>query len=127
MALGYFQILVNLGSDVIEAIVTVNFSEILPMLPMLLLLLLGVVVGLIFMGKIMYKVLKSYKVHFYFAVLGIVIVSPFNILFTLQANTSDNVFQVAWYIWVIGIVLFFLGIYLTHWITKKGQQTEDKS
>lgn len=76
------------------------------------------------MGKLMYRVLKSYKVHFYFAVLGIVLVSPFNILFTLQSNTSDNVFQAAWYVWVIGFILFGLGIYLTHIITKKGQQTE---
>jgi len=127
MALGYFQILIELGNDTIEALVTLNFSEIAPMIPMLLLLFLGVVLGLIFMGKVMYRVLKSYKVHFYFAVLGIVIVSPFNILFTLQSNTTDNVFQASWYVWLIGLVLFIFGIFLTHIITNKGQQTEEIS
>jgi putative membrane protein len=127
MALGYFRLLIQIGSDVIEAIVTFNFSEVLPMLPTLLVLMLGVLVGLIVIGKLMYFILKSYKAYFYIAILGIVFVSPFNVLFTLQENTSDNVFQAAWYVWVIGSLLFVLGIYITYMISIKGQKEEMKS
>ena len=125
LALGFFQILIDLGDDIIRAFLTLNFTEIAPYLPMLLLLLLGAVVGLIGMGKIMYQLLKHFKSHFYFGVLGIVIVSPFNILFTLQQDTENNVFQTAWYIWLLGAVFFILGIYLTHIITLKGQKVEE--
>lgn len=127
MALGYFQLLIQIGSDLIEAIVTFNFSEVLPMLPTLIVLILGVLVGLVVIGKLMYFILKSYKTYFYIAILGIVFVSPFNVLFTLQENTSDNVFQAAWYVWVIGSLLFVLGIYITYMISIKGQKEEMKS
>jgi len=125
LALGFFQILIDLGDDVIRAFLTLNFTEIAPYIPMLLLLVFGAIVGLIGMGKIMFQLLIHYKSHFYFGVLGIVIVSPFNILFTLQQNTNDNVFNIAWYMWILGVVFFALGLYLTHIITVKGQKVEE--
>ncbi|MBU1142652.1 MAG: DUF368 domain-containing protein [Firmicutes bacterium] len=125
LALGFFQILIDLGDDIIRAFLTLNFTEIAPYIPMLLLLLLGAVVGLIGMGKIMYQLLTHFKSHFYFGVLGIVIVSPFNILFTLQQDTENNVFQTTWYIWLLGALFFVLGVYLTHIITVKGQKVEE--
>jgi putative membrane protein len=61
------------------------------------------------MGKVMFFLLKKYQKHFYMAVLGIVIASPFNILFTLQESTSQDVFQADWYFWLGGIALCGLG------------------
>jgi putative membrane protein len=125
LALGFFQILIDLGDDIIRAFLTLNFTEIAPYIPMLLLLILGAVVGLIGMGKIMYQLLIHFKSHFYFGVLGIVIISPFNILFTLQQNTDENVFNTDWYIWLLGALFFVLGLFLTHIITVKGQKVEE--
>jgi len=125
MALGYFQVLIDLGDDIIRAFLTFNFSTIAAEIPMLLMLLLGALIGLIFMGKIMYYVLKHHRLHFYLAVLGIVIVSPFNILFTLQQNTDQNVFITPWYIGLIGVMMLFVGMYTTYIISKKETKTED--
>ncbi|MDI6452215.1 DUF368 domain-containing protein [Peloplasma aerotolerans] len=125
MALGYFRTLIELGDGFIQAFLSFNFSEIGPQLPMLGLLIIGVVVGLLIIGKIMYQLLIRYKAHFYFAVLGIVIITPFNILFTLQGNTSENVFQVQWYIWGVGLILFILGLFITYKISDIGQKEED--
>ncbi len=124
MAFGYFQTLINLGGDIIDDIIALNFSSVVSQIPMLLLLALGVIIGLLFMGKVMYQLLIHYKAHFYFAVLGIVFISPFNILFTLQANTSSNVFQTNWYIWVIGAVTFVLGMFITYSISRKDLKEE---
>lgn len=127
MALGYYQTLLKLGDDIIRDFSTLNFTAISSQLPMLGLLALGIIIGLLFMGKVMYQLLKHYKVHFYFAVLGIVFISPFNILFTLQSNTTENVFQSSWYMWVIGIVLFFIGIAITYFMSKKDLVEENKN
>ncbi len=124
MAFGYFQTLINLGGDIIDDIIALNFSSVASQIPMLLLLALGVIIGLLFMGKVMYQLLIHYKAHFYFAVLGIVFISPFNILFTLQANTSSNVFHTSWYIWVIGAVAFVLGMFITYSISRKDLKEE---
>ncbi|MBU1141022.1 MAG: DUF368 domain-containing protein [Firmicutes bacterium] len=125
MALGYFQTLINLGDDIIRAFLSLNFSAISSQLPLLGLLALGIIIGLLFMGKVMYQLLLHYKVHFYFAVLGIVFISPFNILFTLQANTTHNVFQSSWYMWAIGVILFFVGIFITYMLSKKDLNEEE--
>ncbi len=126
MAFGYFQTLITLGDDLIAAAINLDFSGVASQIPMLLILILGVLVGMIVMGKIMYQLLKHYKIHFYIAVLGIVLVSPFNILFTLQSETTNNVFQASWYIWVIGFILFILGAYISYALSKKEIKPEEK-
>lgn len=120
MALGYFHILIGLVDDVIRALITFNFQEILPYIPMLLALVLGVLVGMIVMGKLMYFILKRFKMHFYIAVLGIIIISPFNILFELNASTEDNIYTQRWYLWFIGGILCIIGFLSTYYLATKG-------
>lgn len=125
MALGYFHLLISLVDDVAKALITFQFSEIASYLPMLLMLILGVLIGMIVMGKVMYQVLKRYKIHFYMAVLGIIFISPFNILFELQSSTENNVFQTTWYTWVIGGILFVAGVLSTYIIATKSPLEEE--
>ena len=99
-----------------------NFTEIASQLPMLLLLILGALMGLILVGKLMHYLLHHFKTHFYLAVLGIVVISPFNILFTLQENTSSNVFQASWLIYLLGAILFVLGIFITFSLSNKKEE-----
>jgi len=127
MALGYYQTLITIGSDFLKDLGTLNFSSVASQLPMVGLLVIGIILSMLVMGKVMYQLLKHYKAHFYFAVLGIVLISPFNILFTLQSNTTDNVFQSPWYMWVIGAVLFFIGIAATYFMSKKDLVEENKN
>lgn len=124
MALGYFHLLIGLVDDVIKAIITFNFQEILPFIPMLLTLAIGVLVGMIVMGKLMYVVIKRYKVHFYIAVLGIIIISPFNILFELDQSTQDSIFAQTWYLWFIGVILCIIGFLSTYFLATKGPKEE---
>jgi putative membrane protein len=124
MALGFFQILLTLGNDAIDALFTFNFTELVRQLPLILILALGIITGLIVMGKVMYHVLEKYQTHFFYGVLGIIIVSPFNILFTLQENTSDNVFQASWVVWVLTILSLVIGCYLTYYITHREPSKE---
>lgn len=126
MALGYFQTLINLGGDLIKDLLKLDFTSVASQLPMLFLLAFGIIIGLLFMGKLMYQFLIHFKAHFYFAVLGIVFISPFNILFTLQANTSANVFNVQWYIWLIGALMFVLGMFITYAISRRDLKEDIK-
>ncbi len=124
MALGFFQILLALGNDAIDAVFTLNFTELVRQLPLILVLLAGIITGLIVMGKVMYHVLEKYRTHFFYGVLGIIIVSPFNMLFTLQENTSDNVFQASWVIWGVTVISLVIGFILTYYITQKDRSKE---
>lgn len=122
MAFGYFQLLINLVDDIVKAFVTLNFTEIASQLPMLFLLILGALIGLILVGKLMHYLLHHFKTHFYLAVLGIVVISPFNILFTLQENTTANVFQANFWSYFIGALLFIIGILITFSLSNKKEE-----
>jgi len=125
MALGFYQTLLNLISDLLRGLSILDFSLVLEKLPMFLLLVLGVIIGLIFMGKVMFLLLKKYQKHFYMAVLGIVIASPFNILFTLEQNTNEHVFQTDWYFWVVGIIFCGIGFIASKHLSVEQKELED--
>jgi len=125
MALGFYQTLLNLISDLLKGITILDFSLVLEKLPLFLLLILGVIVGLILTGKVMYVLLKKYQKHFYMAVLGIVIASPFNILFTLEENTNEHVFQTDWYFWVVGFILCGIGFIASRHLSVEPKELED--
>ncbi|MBN2268215.1 MAG: DUF368 domain-containing protein [Acholeplasmataceae bacterium] len=124
MALGFYQKLLDLISDLLRGVALLDFSLVLNKIPLFLLLVLGVIIGLIIMGKVMFVLLQKYQKHFYMAVLGIVIVSPFNILFTLEQNTNDHVFQTDWYFWVVGIILCAVGFVASKHLSVEPKQLE---
>lgn len=125
MALGFFTILIQLGSDTIEALVTFNMSEIIPFIPMIIVLILGLFTGLIVMGKIMYQFLNRYKVHFYYAVFGIVLISPLNIMISLQESTTSNIYQASFITWLISALLCLFGIWITYKISHFSKDMEE--
>lgn len=125
MALGFYQKLLDLIDDLLKGLAIFDFSSVLKQLPLFLLLVLGVVVGLILMGKVMFVLLQKYQTHFYMAVIGIVIVSPFNILFTLEQNTNDHVFQTDWYFWVVGLILCVIGFMASKLLSVEPKKLEE--
>ncbi len=126
LAFGFFHLLLNIISDVGIAIATLDFSLLISQLPILLLLVLGTLIGLVGMGKVMHFLFHKYKVHFYLAVLGIVIVSPLNIIITLHRELSTGFTNEAWYVYVMSGMLLLLGLVFTFFIsTRKKDKTEE--
>ena len=126
IALGYYTFFIDFGEGFIRAVISLDFAEIMNQIPKFIILLLGVLVGLVLMGKVMYYVLKHYRSYFYSAVLGIVVISPFNVLFTLQDSTTENVFHAHFGYYIIGILLLFVGMYVAYMLsTKKLEEKHD--
>lgn len=121
IALGFFQTFLIIGNDIIDAIFNFDFSGLISNLPIILILLLGIILGLLIMGKVMYHVLKKYQRHFQFGVLGIILISPVNIMLSVNHETTENVFLSAWWVWMISIVVLFLGFYLSYKLTIKSE------
>lgn len=126
LAFGFFHLLLDIISNVGVAIVTFDLSLLVSQLPVLLLLILGTLIGLIGMGKIMHFLFHHYKTHFYVAVLGIVLISPLNIIMTLEKDLNTGFLGQAWYIYVLSGILFVLGLVFTYWIsTRKSKHMEE--
>lgn len=113
MAFGFYQILLDMVSSFKDALTSQNYDAFLQELPLLLLLMLGAIIGLVVMGKLMAIFMKKYPQHFIYAVLGIVVVSPINILVLLQQETTQNVYDKPWYIYLLSLIMLGLGVLLT--------------
>ena len=113
MAFGFYQILLDMVSSFKDALTTQNYDAFFQELPLLLLLMLGAIIGLVVMGKLMAIFMKKYPQHFIYAVLGIVVVSPINILVLLQQETTQNVYDKPWYIYLLSLIMLGLGVLLT--------------
>lgn len=126
LAFGFFHLLLDIISNVGIAIATLDFTLLVSQLPVLLLLILGTLIGLIGMGKVMHFLFHKYKMHFYISVLGIVLISPLNIIITLNRDLESGFFGKAWYIYVIAGVLFILGLVFTYWISTRKQENVEE-
>lgn len=113
MAFGFYQILLDMVSSFKDALTSQNYDAFVQELPLLLLLMLGAIIGLVVMGKLMAIFMKKYPQHFIYAVLGIVVVSPINILVLLQQETTHNVYDKPWYIYLLSLIMLGLGVLLT--------------
>lgn len=122
LAFGFFHLLLDIVSNVGIAIATLDFTLLASQLPVLLLLILGTLIGLIGMGKVMHFLFHKYKTHFYISVLGIVLISPLNIVMTLDRDLPTGFMGQVWYIYVIAGVLFIGGLAFTYWISTRKQE-----
>jgi len=124
IAFGFYDVIPNILKAFAESVISLDFASFFSQLPVVLLLIAGAVVGIVIMGKIMAGFMKKYPEHFIAAVLGIVVVSPINILILLQREYESNVFDKPWYIFVISGVLFMIGVILTLLLEKKNSRKE---
>lgn len=120
LALGFYQTLLTMINNLINAFVTFNKETIIQELPLFLILVLGVIVGLVIMGKIMFYIIKNKKKHFQVAILAIALVSPITIFFTLNKQYD---FNVKWHLIVLGIIMLITGSIVSNNILSKKEKT----
>ncbi len=127
MAFGFYDILLEMVDSISTVVSSGDIGAGVSQLPVLLLLILGAAIGLVVMGKIMAIFMKRFPKHFIVAVLGIVVVSPINILVLLQRDTVGNVYAKPWYIYLISLVAFIIGIYATLKLANGQKKTEGET
>jgi putative membrane protein len=126
LALGYYDLLIDTGSGLISGVFGFDFNEISAYVPMFLLILVGVIVGLVFIGKLIYYLLKNHIRYFYFGVLGIVLASPINIVVILNEQTVSGLLNISWYVWLLSVMALAMGYYLTDQLIKISKKSSQK-
>jgi len=122
LALGYYEILIDVGTGFIRALVILDFSAVLTQLPLAVFIGLGAIFGLIGIGKIVYYLIKIHPRYFYFAVLGIVIASPVNIMIILNNTVESGLKSISLHVWIFSFICLVFGGYLTQILIKKNHK-----
>ena len=134
MALGFYTIFLNVGNEARFAIQNGDLKTLFSFAPDILIIFLGLIIGALILVRPIHWALKKKPNHFNFAVLGIVLISPVNILLSLKKENeidikSDpnitNIFDAVWWIWVISGTLLVVGFIIAFLFLKKKETNEE--
>lgn len=115
MAFGYYVFVMNTLKDLLKNIFNFSYNNYLGMLLTILCFAIGCVIGLVFVSKLIIKMMKRYPKTVYFTILGLLVASPFSIIYkTLQDyNVKFDVMTIVFSIisFIIGVAIVLLGEY----------------
>lgn len=112
MAFGYYSFLMITIKDLLKNIFNFGMSNYWNMFVSVACFALGCVIGLIFISKLIVKLTQKYPKTVYFTILGLLVASPFSIIYAtvneyvVTFNTPTIVFSIISLILGIGIVTF---------------------
>lgn len=127
MMLGFYTPLLNLPKALLTNFVDGNYQTFFNQSINLVFIGLGVLLTFIIIGKLLNLILKHYPNTFYQFVLGIMLAAPINIIVSLHQELSSdeispiNIFNFSehWYMWLIGLIILPLGIWVARQFNKK--------
>lgn len=131
MIIGYYIPMTKLPKDLIYSFLDLNFEVFMPLFWNALFVGLGVMTTFLLASKGLNWILKKFPRRFYQFVLGIMLASPINIIVSLRNEMlNENVIDIYdlnqfWYMWLIGVVLLPLGIYVARLFVKDENETKE--
>ncbi|VEU82622.1 undecaprenyl phosphate translocase family protein [Acholeplasma hippikon] len=131
MMIGYYIPMTELPKDALTSFFNFDFEMFMPLFWNGLFVGLGVIATFLLAGKGLNFILKKIPRKFYQFVLGIMLASPINIIMSLRGEMLSepgiDIFNLNafWYMWLIGIILLPVGIYIARLFVKDEHETEE--
>ena len=119
MIFGYYAYIMEMIKTFITNVIKLDFSNLFNSFIILAIFAIGIIVGLVLISKIIKTVYNKYPNLFNIGVLGLLLASPFAIIYS--SNVSYNLFEVKFYIWIIAIVACFAGAFITYFFGKRNK------
>ncbi|NLK12789.1 MAG: DUF368 domain-containing protein [Candidatus Phytoplasma sp.] len=129
LMIGYYKPMLALVNDLIKSLIVFDFSVLYNEFWSIVFIALGLIISAIILAKLISVLLKKIPEYFYQFILGIIIASPINIVYSLNIEMSENNifnFKETWLSWLIGCALIPLGIWIARLFTK-GEKNETKT
>lgn len=118
MALGFYGFFTTRVSEFIIALLKFNISDAISYLPSVITIAISGFITLIITSKVISKILKNRRLSFNMAILGILIVSPINILWTLSLE-NDGIFTGLGFLdYIFSIVALVIGFIIAYRLIK---------
>lgn len=123
MIFGYYSYVMGALKEFMELCVKFEFSNITSLFIVLCSFGFGVILGVVLISKLIRFLYSKWSNLFNIGVLGLLIASPFAILYA--SNSSyEGMFFTNWYMWIIAIIFLFGGILFSHYATKITKASE---
>lgn len=109
MALGYYTFVMTNIKDLLSGLAHFDFANITNPFIITLVFGIGAVLGIIFISKLINLALKKNKACVYFIILGLLIGSPFSIIYKVCTSGEYNIEYKNPLIWIFGAITLIIG------------------
>ncbi|MCK9471384.1 MAG: DUF368 domain-containing protein [Bacilli bacterium] len=118
LAIGYYNYIIDFTTSFIKSVFSIDFNGIFSNLLLVIALGLGIVVGMLSLAKIVEKLIDKHPKLFYSVVLGLLIASPFAIIYQMYIEYKEIIQDSLIRHWIFGILFLIIGVVTSIYITK---------
>lgn len=118
LAIGYYNYIIDFTTSFMKSVFSIDFNGIFSNLLLVVALGLGIVVGMLSLAKIVEKLIDKYPKLFYSVVLGLLIASPFAIIYQMYIEYKEIIQDSLIRHWIFGILFLIIGVVTSIYITK---------
>lgn len=130
MVLGYYYYITSLSEGIVRALIKLDFIGMLDFLWPMIPFVVGSIIGVVFLAKILEKILNKYPRQLYCAILGLLISSPILIFYSMFKDYPDVVLSSLKGLKAIvtvgvGVVLMILGALFVNYMSKFEEKEDE--
>lgn len=122
LAIGYYQYIIDFIMNFLKAALAFDFSTMFSNALLVGALGLGIVVGMLVLSKVIEKLIDKYPTIFYTIVFGLLVASPFAIIYQLYIEYKEAIHSALILNWLFGIIFLVVGVITSHYISKSEQK-----
>lgn len=129
MAFGYYVFLMDNLSILFKAILTFTFDNCLNAFLIVISFGLGAILGIVCISKLLKRLFEKHPKTIYAIILGLLIASPFAIIYTIVKDYNDMIVKTSLLSYFIGVIMMILGalvVLLPNILRKEKKQNEEK-
>lgn len=124
LAIGYYQFIIDFVMDFLKSIIHLNFISFKNNFVLVIALGLGLVAGFLALSKLIEKLIAKYPKLFYMAILGLLIASPFAIIYQMYQTYQTRIYDALIISWVIGIIFLIVGALAADYLARLEKKKE---
>lgn len=122
LAIGYYKFLVDLIMGFMKATFAFDFNYMFANLLLVASFAIGILIGMIVLAKVIEKLIEKYPKLFYSTVLGLLIASPFAIIYQLYIEYKEAIHKALIFNWIFGVVFLVIGVFTSIFISKSEER-----
>ncbi len=113
MALGYYMIITSTIDNLFDNFLTWNFDGFLNNFLVILSFAIGILLGIVAASRVISWLLKKYSKIVYFTIIGLLLTSPFAIIYAVIKDYNEQVRATKPLSYIIAVLFLALGAFLT--------------
>lgn len=124
LAFGYYNPIMQVLHDFLSAFAHFNFEGFGSILLIILFFMIGVIIGIVFVSKLIKYLLSKVPQTVYYTILGLLFGSPFAIIYLTVSEYEIN-YQSPW-VYIVSVITMALGVFFGIFMLRVEKKNEEK-